>query len=571
MSNFVDQSLLMKEIDSDTYMLFPLIKNEHDQVVLNNNDKNAKDLIKVLTEKLRNEADIQNLDLSKLNVESIDTTDKLLNEFFTKIYQTDFRTLLDEQLPTCFPDLEDEVVNMDVVDEVVNMDVVDEGDAMDVEVDDNFSWVEKYMSDSFKYTHYGMFSYQNILNSLSYWMLSFNKDDINHERLYPYSFMSMYKDDQDNVISIKENPQSEWKSTDYYFIYNVCKSNKIKNKKGICSNMINIITNSEYAQKPLFLFVDKNNKAALNCYTKNKFQKVEDIFSGKTAGRPVGIKMKTENDMYMCYNKDALKMSFANDPENPIEYELMPVGSYRITLVAHGAVDLNPTDIFQKGFDINDNYKQYVFPFKNMQYYAKFGAGVSLREGVDEQTAIYDVCYDTIISTNKDEPVNKTISTIPLLFHGFKKDDPESRKNFIGLYDCNMKKRIKENTELFGENNEKYIHMDNVFQIIFTYCFDHDIPYENVEIKIFACRGFCPVKEYTTLAMNGGNDDEYTSVESSKDYKSVDKTDLFDYLKKEMSTCDLPKKGGKKNKKKPTRQHRKKPSKNKTRKHKKYT
>ena len=71
--------------------------------------------------------------------------------------------------------------------------------------------------------------------------------------------------------------------------------------------------------------------------------------------------------------------------------------------------------------------------------------------------------------------------------------------------------------------------------------------------------------------MNGGNDDEYTSVESSKDYKSVDKTDLFDYLKKEMSTCDLPKKGGKKNKKKPTRQHRKKPSKNKTRKHKKYT
>ena len=35
------QSLLMTDIDSDTYMLFPLIKNENDQVVLNNDDKNA--------------------------------------------------------------------------------------------------------------------------------------------------------------------------------------------------------------------------------------------------------------------------------------------------------------------------------------------------------------------------------------------------------------------------------------------------------------------------------------------------------------------------------------------------
>ena len=78
------QSLLMTDIDSDTYMLFPLIKNENDQVVLNNDDKNAQDLISVLTDKLGNEPDIQNLDLSKLHVESIDTTDKLLNEFLKK-------------------------------------------------------------------------------------------------------------------------------------------------------------------------------------------------------------------------------------------------------------------------------------------------------------------------------------------------------------------------------------------------------------------------------------------------------------------------------------------------------
>jgi len=535
MSDFViqKQSLLMKETDSDTYMLFPLIKNENEQVVLNNDDKNAKDLISVLTDKLGNEPDIKNLDLWIIKVESIDTIDKLLNEFLNKIYQTDFSSLLDEQLSACFPD------------SVVDF--------------------------SLKYTHYGMFSYQNILNYLRYLVLSLDTFDTNHEILYPYSFMSMDKEIQNDTISIKENPQSDWKSTDYYFIYNVCKSNKIKNNKGICSHMMNIITNSEYAEKPLFLFVDKNNQAALNCYTKNKFQKVEDIFSGKTTDRPVGIKMKTENDMYMCYNKHSLKMSFANDSENPIEYELMPVGSYRITLIAHGAVDLDPTAIFQEGFDINQHYKLYSFPFKNMQYYTKLGSGVSLMEGVEEQTAIYDVCYDSIISTYKDEPDNKSISTIPLIFHGFKKDDPESRKNFIGLYDCNMKRRIQENTELFGENNEKYIHMNNVFQTIFAYCAEHNISTENVEIKIFACRGFCPVGEYAPLAMNGGNDDEYMSVESIKDYTSVDKTELFNYLKNEMSTCDLPKKGGRKNKKKATRQHKKKSYKNKTRKHKKYT
>ena len=113
--------------------------------------------------------------------------------------------------------------------------------------------------------------------------------------------------------------------------------------------------------------------------------------------------------------------------------------------------------------------------------------------------------------------------------------------------------------------------MSNVFQTIFAYCAEHDISTENVEIKIFACRGFCPVGEYAPLAMNGGNDDGYISAESIKDYTSVDKTELFNYLKNEMSTCNLPKKGERKNKKKATRQHKKKPSKNKTRKHKKYT
>lgn len=529
MSDFVDQRLLMKETDSDTYMLLSLIKNEHEQVVLNIGDKGTHELLSILNKKLENEPDIKNMDLSNLNIEEIKDKKALLDAFFKKLYQMDFSNLLSEQLTTCFPD-----ANIDL---------------------------------SADYIHYGLFSYQNILTYLRYLIIGLYKSETDAEILYPYSFMSLTKYMPHNDIQVKENPQSEWKSTEYYFIYNVCKSHKT-DKKGICSHMMNILTESDYAEKPLFLFVNMNNQAAIQCYTKNQFQKVEDVFSGRP-DRPVGIKMRSETDMYMCYNKNALKMSFKNEQGNLTEYELMPVGSYRITLIAHGAVDLNPTAIFQSGFDINKHYKQYSFPFKNMQYYAKLGAGVSLIEGIDEQTAIYDVCYDNIVSTYQDEPVNKMISTIPLLFHGFKADDPESRRNFIGLYDCNLKQRIKENAELFGKNNEKYIHMNNLFQIIFAYCNEKGISTEKVEIKIFACRGFCPVGEYAPLAITGGDNHDELTIESIQDYKSLNKEAFFDYLKNEMSSCELPKKQGGKKKRKATRQHKKKSTKNKTRKHKK--
>lgn len=530
MSDFVDQHLLMKETDSDTYMLLSLIKNDYEQVVLNIEDKRTNELFSVLNDKLENEPDIKNIDFENLNIEEIKDKEALVDKFFKNLYQMDFSNLLSEQLNTCFPG--------------ANIVLSDE------------------------YIHYGLFSYQNILTYLRYLIIGLYKSETDAEILYPYSFMSLKKYMPDNSIQVKENPQSEWKSTEYYFIYNVCKSHKT-DKKGICSHMINIITDSDYGETPLFLDVDINNQPAIQCYIKNQFQKVKDIFSEKP-GRPDDLKMiPGTNRMYMCYNENALKMSFKNEEGKLIEYELMPVDSYRITLIAHGAVDLDPTSIFERDFDINKRFKNYLFPFKNMQYYAKLGAGVSLMEGIDEQTAIYDVCYDNILSTYQDEPVNNMISTIPLLFHGFKADDPESRREFIGLYDCNLKRRIKENADLFGENNEKYIHMDNVLQIIFAYCNQNGIPVDNVEIKIFACRGFCPIREYAPLAVTGGDKNTKMVLESIKDYKSLNKEEFFNYLKKEMESCPLPKKQGGKKKRKATRQHKKKSTKNKTRKHKK--
>lgn len=523
------ESLLMKETDSDTYMLFSLHKNESEQFVLNEDDQDTNALVDELIEKLSKEPAILNLKIDKLNIPEVTSIDDIFTGFQTKLYQVDFQTVLTEQLSTCFPEMDTEAI-----------------------------------FDKTELTHYGLFSYKSCLYYLQYLIIGLNSYASEDEMLYPYSFMSIEKEKAGEIVKTKQNPNAAWEPTDSYFIYNVCKSHKI-NKKGICTHMLNIFSNSEYAEKPLFLFVDSENKAAMNCYTKNQFQKVEDVFSGRV-GRPVGVKMQGEKDIYMCRNKQAMKLSFING-DDTVEYELMPIGSYRISLIAHGAVDLDPTKVFEPEFDINQHYKQYLFPFKNMQYYAKLGAGVSLMSQVDETSAIYDVCYDTVVSNYKDEPSDQTVSTIPMIFHGFKKDDPESRKNFIGLYDCNMKRRIKENVELFGNDNEKVVHLDKLMQIIYVYCNENEISFENVEIKIFACRGFCPVGEFAPVAMEGGDGDK----DSVEHYESMDKDHFFEYLKKEMSTCPLQKKGGRKNKKKATRQHKKKSLKNKTRKYKKYT
>ena len=93
----------------------------------------------------------------------------------------------------------------------------------------------------------------------------------NDEILYPFSFLSMKHFDTSDSVKTRDTPSSEWNATDYHMIYNVCKSHKI-NKKGICSHMMDIVTSSKYAEKPLVLFVDETNKAAINCYTKNHFQ-----------------------------------------------------------------------------------------------------------------------------------------------------------------------------------------------------------------------------------------------------------------------------------------------------------
>ena len=526
MSEFIDEPMMLKETDSDMYMLLPLTVNDLNELVIDDSGEDAIKLLDELENRMKKHPEITGLVIEDLKIPDINSLDDLLEKFMSEIIKLNFRTLVTTQIMKCFPELNEENT--------------------------------QGILDDREFTHYGLFSYNNILNYMRYLLIGSYTLKSNDEILYPYSFLSMKHFDTSENVKTRDTPSSEWNATDYHIIYNVCKSHKI-NKKGICTHMMDIVTSSKYAEKPLVLFVDETNKAAINCYTKNHFQLVVDVFSGKDETRPTSVYRESEKNIFMCYNRKALKVSAPNQEGQLVDYELMPIGSYRITLIAHGAVDLSPDIVFEPDYKASDHYRQYQFPFKNIQYYAKLGLGLSLMEGVDEATAIYDVCYDNIVSKYQDTPKNKILSTLPLFFSGFNKDkDPPSREHFMGLYDCNMKTRIKENHELFGKENDQYVHFNELMQMIYVYCNDKDISLDNVEIKIFACRGFCPIGEFAQMAApdrqpteevaemtnEGGNGENTYEMESIKDYKSMEKDEFFKYLKDEMSSCPLPTKTG---------------------------
>ena len=528
MSEFIDEPMMLKETDSDMYMLLPLAVNDLNELVIDDSDEDAIKLLDELENRIKKHPEITGLVIEDLKIEGINSVDDLLEKFMSEINKINFRALVTTQLLQCFPGTTEE-------------------------------YTHELLSDR-QYTHYGLFSYNNILNYMRYLLIGSYTLKSNDEVLYPYSFLSMKHFDASDSVKTKDTPSSEWNTTDYHIIYNVCKSHKI-NKKGICSHMISIVTSSKYAEKPLVLFVDETNKPAINCYTKNHFQSVKDIFSGKDETRPIGIYRESEKNIYMCYNRKALKVSAPNQEGQLVEYELMPIGSYRITLIAHGAVDLSPDIVFEEDYKASDHYRQYQFPFKNIQYYAKLGLGLNIINGVDEATAIYDVCYDNIVSKYQDTPTKGILRSLPLIFGGFNKDkDPPSRELFMGLWDCNMKTRIKHNDELFGKNSEKTVHFNELMQMIYVHCNDKDIPLDNVEIKVFTCRGFCPVGEFAQMAAQdpqpiqqaeevettteGGNGESTYEIESIKDYNSLDKEEFYKYLKEEMSSCSLPTKTG---------------------------
>jgi hypothetical protein len=503
MAGFIETEILSKEIDKDTYFLVPLEKTVHEQqnrlVMSKNFDESLRTMISSMPELNGDE----NLEQHSENILNI------INDlnFYEKIV---------EMVTSCFTNI-------------------------DLQTMFNAGYI-----------HHMLVSKNSILQLAKYVLMSYDKKinvEVN-DIIQPYSFLTIEEISND-AVKIKKTKGGDWETTKYYMIYNVCKNNTL-DKKNICTNMINILVDSNtYGQYPLFLFVNKQNEAAQKCYRKNKFQVVKDIFSG-LPNRPTEIRQYNEDNIYMCHNKYDLKLV-----EGTNEYELMSNDAYRFTLVAHGAIQEAQRNIFQPGFNAESIFREYYFPFKNMQYYVQKGDGLFMPSEVPEQTGIYDVCYETLLPNEQETevPENGTINTLPMSYAGLQSTDPRERAEFIGLYDCNVKERIATNEELFGNaSNPKIINLDDVLLKMYAYCLKNEIEPSNVEIKLFTCRGFCSSGDFAAVRnqprqqIQDIQDEQMLGGENTDDdvqYEPTDKLGLFEYLKQHSEKCELPKKGGK--------------------------
>lgn len=523
MSDFViqKQSLLMKETDSDTYMLFSLIK-QNNKIVLDMNNKD-KTLIEKLKQLLLNKPDIMNIDYNNFDIEDINTDVELIDTFIKYMYDVDFTNALQEQIEECGSN-----VQLNTIFGVNN------------------------------YIHYGLFSLNNILNYFRYWVYNLFVEEDKNEVLYPYGFMTIIKNFYENSqISMKNSIFDPWVPSDYFIIQNICESTKISERRS-CFYMLNLLVNDiYYSEYPLFIELYKTHTGNESCYIDNKFQKVKDIVSN----------IEVENQQMVYHNKYPIQIIEKHTDRSDTRMYLAPSISYRFALISHGNLSIKVDELENK-----DQYKQYIYPFKNIQYYAQRNCEVLLGSNIDgmEQTTL-SVCYDDIPSL-PEEPIDNKLTTLPMGFYGPKEGDPESRANSFGLYDCQNKIKIKTNKEIFGENNNIERDFDYIFKVLFNYCLNNHIPLEDVELKIFACRTCCQPSNQQPMIMDGGENEETTEkVDSISSFESVNKQHFFRYLIKDATSCSIPQKRGGKKKQKATRQHKKKSYKNKTRKHKKYT
>ena len=400
-----------------------------------------------------------------------------------------------------------------------------------------------------RYTNYLMFSQRNLLKSHEYYLIA---EEFEPTMIKPQAFCSIETVEPSSDIMIKKAQTMEWEPTRFYKMYNICKSNEVK-QKGICTSMINIIVN-QYDKYPIFLYVRENNEAAITCYMNNHFQKVVNVFDKPTAEPEHVLRHGTEN-IYMCYNKYTLQLEHENRT-----YQLSPSNKKRFAFVAHGALTLQADAPFVVE---NFNYKNYeeeiYYPFENLQFYVP--QGQVLLGNNDESNAIFDVCYENVFAREIMVPTNKYIKLIPMFFSGYNaKTDPENRKGFIGLYDCNMKKRVKENHELFGEGSTKQQTMQSVFKHVYKYCVENDVNPSNVEMKIYACRSLCQVGDYAMRAKDnafGATPDEMVggNTPHEEEFEAVDKQTFYNFLVEQESACIIPvRKPSKKSRSKKSRQ-----------------
>lgn len=474
----ITPTVLSNVFDNQTYYLVPLTFGNENNILVN-------------VEKDATMFDIINKG---------ENTTEQNNNWIAKIREHDFSAEIATMLTACFP-----VINGDII-SYLNRD---------------------------NYVNYAMFSGFQLKHCYEYFLIS---EEFDSSMMTPLSFCSMELHNDANLVQVKRSQGGEWESSQYYMLYNVCKTNT-QDVKNACSNMLNmIVSDSTYTEMPLFLFVDPSNEAAVKCYTKNMFQTVVDVFTSDQL--PHG-----ENTIYMCYNKHTLRLN-----NQTRTYQLAPSIKTRIALVAHGALEITPDIAFATPFVHTNHEGVFYYPFENLQFYTQLGKG--LLSGLDnESNAIVDVCYEQIIAKETIQPDNTHhLKLISMMFSGFNaKTDPQGRERFIGFYNCNKKERIKENTELFGENNDKILYLEEVFKYLYKHCVENMIDVNNVELKIFACRGFCPVGDFAMRAMAGGDEPVIDNGEPEREFQTSNKESFYNFLLEQPNECEIV--GGKKNKK----------------------
>jgi uncharacterized protein YjbI with pentapeptide repeats len=306
-------------------------------------------------------------------------------------------------------------------------------------------------------------------------------------------------------------------NTPINYIWNVCKNIEYNNYKNICSIMINLITKNPCNNYPFILDVLNNNDGAKFCYQKSGFVNLQNI-----------IPHPDNDKFFMMYTNKNLK-SFKEDDETNTIVLANNIHSY--TLIAHGITKNN----FQNIIRNNDfNLKEIDFPFHKINFFANEGELLGFPTCSINNDTVYEnlpgnICFKNIETVEDivSEEMHK-INITPMVF-STNDDDDDIIKDSIGLYYCNSQEKILDWDDI---NDYDLLEVPFTFELLFNTINEHannnKINKDNIQINIYACRGYCNVMYQPTIIHKGGST------------TNMSQEQLFNWLE----TCDIPMKGG---------------------------
>ena len=160
---------------------------------------------------------------------------------------------------------------------------------------------------------------------------------------------------------------------------------------------------------------------------------------------------------------------------------------------------------------VGSQIKEYYFPFKHITFYS--APGTILSASADMIPKLSKITCFASNMINNTRTIAPTIEPIiePIIEPTITKDefnegtrialhntyftgnisDPSYQKHSIGLYHCNMGYKLVSYRDMCDEDSGKCVSFgyDDVISHICNYCDENVIPYENVELSIYACQG----------------------------------------------------------------------------------